>query len=87
MVSLMEDETPTKISRNMVNSTRACPMNTDCPALQPFLRDMPIVANIIGPGMRAADIATVIPRKKALISSMMDITLQKVIIVMSKTII
>jgi len=41
------------------------------PALQPFLIDAAIAANIMGPGIMAADMPTVNPRIRALANSIM----------------
>lgn len=61
------------MSRKITNSTSACPKNTDGPVLHPFFINMPMVANIIGAGMRAADMPTVNPTPSACINSMMAI--------------
>ncbi|AKB26040.1 hypothetical protein MSMTP_2571 [Methanosarcina sp. MTP4] len=62
------------MSMNNVDSVIACPINTEGPAFQPTLKDVTIVANIMGPGTRAADIPTVNPRIRAFINSIMNIT-------------
>lgn len=62
---------PIRIIKKIVSSTRAWPIKIEGPALQPFLTDAPIVANVIGPGIRAAEMPTVNPRIRALISSIM----------------
>jgi hypothetical protein len=65
----MKEEAPIRISTKKASSTRACPMKTEGPTRQPFFKAAPIVANIMGPGISAADIPTVKPRIRALISS------------------
>lgn len=74
IVSPKKDAAPARMSRKITNSTSACPKNTDGPVLHPFFIEMPMVANIMGPGMRAADMPTVNPRIRACINSIMFIT-------------
>jgi len=66
-----KEDAPIRTRTKMASSTRACPMKIEGPARHPFLKDAPIVANIMGPGIMAADMPTVKPRIRALISSIM----------------
>lgn len=67
----MKDEAPMRISTKTASSARAWPMKTEGPTRQPLFKAAPIVANIMGPGIRAAEIPTVKPRISALANSIM----------------
>lgn len=76
-VAPRKDDAPINIITKIDSSTKTCPMKTEGPALQPFLIDAAIVANIMGPGIIAADMPTVKPKIIALVSSIMVFPLKR----------
>jgi hypothetical protein len=67
-----KEDAPTRTIMKIASSTRACPIKIEEPARHPFLKEAPMAANVIGPGIIAADIPTVKPRIRALVSSIME---------------
>jgi hypothetical protein len=64
-----KEDAPTRTIMKIASSARACPIKIEEPARHPFLKEAPMAANVIGPGIIAADIPTVKPKINALASS------------------